>query len=169
MAASSAAERSRLDHSIAATALDWIGDRHRIDPSLTVAAYEQLRTEPPTRALLRELRGLGVRTLAPITRPGAADGTGRRLDWTDGRSEAGPEELARADVILVPALAADHRGTRLGRGQGYYDRALRHRRTGVAVLAVVYPPEWVASLPADPHDVPVDGALTDGVVHPVHR
>ncbi|OZG65915.1 5-formyltetrahydrofolate cyclo-ligase [Bifidobacterium eulemuris] len=77
-----------------------------------------------------------------------------------------PEALAQADLIVVPALAVDRGGVRLGRGGGWYDRALEHRRADAPVVAVVWPWEIVdGPLPHEAHDVPVDAALSvDGVV-----
>jgi 5-formyltetrahydrofolate cyclo-ligase len=63
-------------------------------------------------------------------------------------------------LVLVPALAVDHSGVRLGKGGGYYDRALS-LSTG-PVVAVVRDEEFVPSLPAEPHDVRVDAVLTPG-------
>jgi len=65
-------------------------------------------------------------------------------------------------LVLVPALAVDRSGTRLGRGGGWYDRALGHLAPGSVVLAVVYPQEvWPAgALPRENHDQSVDGVLT---------
>lgn len=73
--------------------------------------------------------------------------------------------LADADAVVVPALAVDRQGHRLGRGGGSYDRALRELRTGVPVIALLHPGELVEDLPVEPHDVRVDAvALPDGVV-----
>ena len=68
--------------------------------------------------------------------------------------------LASADLVLVPALAVDAAGVRLGRGGGSYDRALSRVRPGVPVIALLYPGEVVPVLPAQPHDRPVTAALT---------
>ncbi|KAB7790915.1 5-formyltetrahydrofolate cyclo-ligase [Bifidobacterium leontopitheci] len=71
------------------------------------------------------------------------------------------EALLGADLILVPAFAVDGNGTRLGRGGGWYDRALTFRRPDVPVIAVCWPWECAAGpLPRLPHDRPVDGMLT---------
>jgi len=65
----------------------------------------------------------------------------------------------RLDLILVPGLAFDRRGWRLGRGGGYYDRLLAHaplaRRWGVA-----FDPQLVAEVPLEPHDVKLDTLVT---------
>jgi 5-formyltetrahydrofolate cyclo-ligase len=63
------------------------------------------------------------------------------------------------DVVLAPGLAVDRRGVRLGRGAGYYDRALAAVRAPVAVL--LYDAELVEEdLPAEPHDRPVTAVVT---------
>jgi 5-formyltetrahydrofolate cyclo-ligase len=63
-------------------------------------------------------------------------------------------------LVLVPALAVDQYGVRLGRGGGYYDRTLPLAAPGTPLVAVVRDDEVVASLPVQPHDVPVSAALT---------
>jgi 5-formyltetrahydrofolate cyclo-ligase len=139
-----------------------------------VALYASCAGEPDTRPLRSALRRAGVRVLLPLTRPGA------RLDWAEDTGELapttgpggpeptgpplGPEGLRDADVVIVPALAVDTLGRRLGQGGGYYDRALPAVEAGVPVVAMVHEGEVldaaVEAVPAEPHDVPVDGALT---------
>ena len=68
-------------------------------------------------------------------------------------------------LLLVPALAVDRSGTRLGQGGGFYDRLLADLGAAPAalrVVAVVHPEEIldVGELPHDGHDVPVPAALT---------
>ncbi|MDQ2721844.1 MAG: 5-formyltetrahydrofolate cyclo-ligase, partial [Actinomycetota bacterium] len=82
---------------------------------------------------------------------GLLEPTGRTL---------GPEAITDAHRVVVPALAVDRHGTRLGRGAGYYDRALRRVPKGVAILAVVRSEEVYSLVPRETHDVSVDGALT---------
>lgn len=79
----------------------------------------------------------------------------------------GPDALAGVDLVLVPAAAVDRSGTRLGWGRGYFDRALAaiHPPHRPPVYAVVYESEVRDSLPAEPHDAPVDGAVTELAVH----
>jgi 5-formyltetrahydrofolate cyclo-ligase len=60
-------------------------------------------------------------------------------------------------MVLVPALAVDRAGNRLGRGAGYYDRALT--KTRAQVVAVIYDDELVDAVPHEPHDRLVDAAL----------
>jgi len=70
------------------------------------------------------------------------------------------EHPPKADVILVPGLAFDRRGSRLGRGRGYYDRLLE-KFEGTRV-GVCFEGQVVESVPAEPHDIPMNFLLTPG-------
>lgn len=70
------------------------------------------------------------------------------------------EHPPKADVILVPGLAFDHRGWRLGRGRGYYDRLLE-RFEGTRV-GVCFDGQVVEAVPTEPHDIPMNFLLTPG-------
>jgi 5-formyltetrahydrofolate cyclo-ligase len=137
----------------------------------TVAAYVSVGTEPGTGPLLEALRAVGKRVVLPVLLP---DGD---LDWAeyDGPSgllparrgllepagrRLGPDAVATADVVLVPALACDARGTRLGRGGGSYDRALGRVPAGTFVCALLYDGELLDRVPSDTHDRPVTAAVT---------
>jgi len=77
-----------------------------------------------------------------------------------------PVPLALADAVVVPALAVDRRGTRLGRGGGSYDRALPAARPGVPVVAVLaHDEELVDELPREAHDVSVTAVVTPSGLH----
>ncbi|WP_155048057.1 5-formyltetrahydrofolate cyclo-ligase [Microbacterium sp. ZXX196] len=138
----------------------------------TVACYLAAPQEPPTSAFLAAARARGIRVILPLSRPGG------RLAWADddGTSRTGPlgvpepagpalggDPLAEAHLVLAPAAAVDARGTRLGWGLGYYDRALAALAALAApppVYAVIYDVEVVDALPRESHDVPMSGALT---------
>jgi 5-formyltetrahydrofolate cyclo-ligase len=132
----------------------------------TVAAYYSAGTEPDTHGLLFALWKRGTYVLLPVLRP---DG---ELDWASfegpdslvpgphgllepGESRRGVDAVRRADVILVPALAADRAGNRLGRGGGSYDRALARVGPLIPVIALLYDEELLGRVPAEPHDTPV--------------
>lgn len=128
-----------------------------------VAAYTSLPGEPGTRTSLAELRRRDVEVLLPVLLP---DGD---LDWelrpagpTPGH--LGPHAIASADLVVVPALAVDTAGRRLGQGGGSYDRALRRVPARVPVVAVVHDEELldaaVSPLPALPHDQLVQAVVT---------
>ncbi|MEV7187197.1 5-formyltetrahydrofolate cyclo-ligase [Kitasatospora sp. NPDC093102] len=139
----------------------------------TVAAYVSVGAEPGTRPLLDALRARGVRVLLPVllpdndldwaeyAGPGALAPAGRGLLEPVG-PRLGPQAVAQASVVLLPGLAVDRSGLRLGRGGGSYDRVLaRLARAGVRpVLAVLlYEHELLERVPAEPHDLPVDLAV----------
>ena len=66
---------------------------------------------------------------------------------------------ARPDLLLVPLLAFDAHGTRLGYGGGYYDRTLA--LLGVTAIGIAYAGQEVASLPRGPHDMALDMIVTE--------
>jgi 5-formyltetrahydrofolate cyclo-ligase len=72
----------------------------------------------------------------------------------------GPTAVGTAEVVVVPAVAVARDGTRLGRGGGYYDRALRHARPGAVLVAAVFDDELVDALPTEPHDHRVTAVVT---------
>ena len=132
-----------------------------------VAAFLSTPTEPPTRPLLAALLGAGCEVIVPVV-------VGARLDWAsytvgievrttdlgveEPRGERlGPDALDDVDVVLLPALLVDREGNRLGRGRGYYDRAI----AGVTArtVAVVFDDELVDRVPVEPHDRRVSGVL----------
>lgn len=145
------------------------------EPRQTVCAYVPVGSEPGSLELIDVLVRRGVVVFLPVAR-GTADGTPLPLQW--GRYHPGElveapfglreplqpwlpaESVARAAVVLVPALAVDRQGVRLGRGAGFYDRTLPLADPGAALVAVVRDDELVDRLPAEPHDVRMTHALT---------
>ncbi len=151
-----------------------------VRPGSTVAAFVSMGSEIPMAPLLETLFDMDCRVLVP--RLGAGMDIGwSELDGIDGLREQrnadgsvnthrpqepdnaadGPEALAKAELIIVPAFAVDEHGFRLGRGGGWYDRALTHRNATASVIAVCWPWEPTdTTVPHEPHDIPVDGTLT---------
>jgi 5-formyltetrahydrofolate cyclo-ligase len=126
-----------------------------------VAAYEPLRTEPGSPELLAALRDRGARVIVPVLLP---DGDLDWREWPDAPDLLGPGAIRDAALVLVPALAVDRLGMRLGRGGGSYDRALARldgARGGIRVAALLYDDEHLAhNLPSDPWDRSVDDVVT---------
>ena len=129
----------------------------------TIAAYYSLASEPDTHGLIYALWKRGSYVLLPLLRPDAD------LDWASyegpdslrpgprGLAEPaepprGMDAVARADLVLVPALAVDRGGVRLGRGGGSYDRALARVGPGIPTIALLYDGELLDEVPADDHD-----------------
>ena len=129
-----------------------------------VAAYEPLRTEPGSTQLLSSLATLGVRVLVPVLLPD------RDLDWREWRSDkpaSGTGGIAAADSVLVPALAVDRTGVRLGRGGGSYDRVLHRIASGVPRAALLFEDEFVERLPADDWDERVTSVVLPSGWHDI--
>lgn len=144
----------------------------------TVAAYVSVGSEPDTLALLDALHARGVRVLLPVLMAdndldwGAYAGEGSLERVQHGGKMAlleptgerlGPEAVQEADAVLLPGLAVDRRGMRLGRGGGSYDRVLaRLERAGAdpALVVLLYDAEVVEHVPAEPHDRPVHAVVT---------
>ena len=135
-----------------------------------LAAFVPDDTEPGAGRLPAAFTQLGARVLLPVVPDSGAElrwavDTGRLTPGRFGLSEPagprlGPTALGTAEVVVVPALAVDHQGIRLGRGGGYYDRALVHARPDAVVVALVFDDELVDRLPALEHDRPVTAVVT---------
>lgn len=179
--------RAALDPAVRERAATGLLDALRplLAGARTVAAYASVGLEPATGPLLAELAGPGGpdRVLLPRLLP---DGDLDWVRWT-GTLRAGPRgtreppgaplgvaAVADCDLIIVPALAVDRRGVRLGRGGGSYDRALRRAPGGAQggalggalgrglVIALLHDGELLDELPEDPHDVRVPAVATPG-------
>jgi 5-formyltetrahydrofolate cyclo-ligase len=162
------AARAPQERADAADALaDALAAAPEVRAAATIAAYVPLAEEPGAGRLPGALPG---RVLLPVVPP-----RGRVLSWAVAAGDLVPgrfglEEpggprlpagaLAEADVVVVPALAVAADGTRLGRGGGYYDRALAAARPGAVLVAVVFDDELVAQLPSGEHDRRVDAVVT---------
>jgi 5-formyltetrahydrofolate cyclo-ligase len=143
----------------------------------TVCGYVPVGAEPGSRDLLDALARRADRVLLPVARTTAEDDA-VALRWGEYRpgelvaarfgllEPAGPwlpaTAVAEASVVLVPALAVDRTGARLGRGRGFYDRTLALRAAGTLLIAVVRDEELLDDVPHEPHDVPMTHALTPG-------
>ena len=153
------------DARLSATRLirDYVLGMPEVSAAGTIAAYYSIGTEPDTHALVFALWKRGSYVVLPVLLP---DGD---LDWASyegpdslvpgphgllqpSEPVRGPGTVARADIVLVPALAVDQRGYRLGRGGGSYDRALARVGGQVPTIALLYDDELLPSVPAEPHD-----------------
>jgi 5-formyltetrahydrofolate cyclo-ligase len=145
---------------------DALLSRPELEMAGTVAAYYSVGAEPDTRGLVFALWKRGTYVLLPVLQPD------RDLDWASyegpdslaagprgllepAEPPRGPDAIRRADAVLVPALAVDRSGNRLGRGGGSYDRALARVAPLIPVIALLYDDELLGQVPAAPHDRPV--------------
>ena len=142
-----------------------------IDDDDVVSGYWPIRDELDIRRLLTGLTEQGIRCALPVVM-----GRDRPLQfrqWQPGlelvqRSFglSAPPDAARVltpRIVLVPLLAVDSRGNRLGYGGGYYDRTLIFLRQSVPIVAVgiAFEVQRVADVPYDGRDAALDWVVTD--------
>jgi 5-formyltetrahydrofolate cyclo-ligase len=87
------------------------------------------------------------------------------------RQPAPQAPATEPDILLVPLLAFDRAGHRIGYGAGYYDLTIAALRATQAVVAigVAFAAQEVAAVPATPHDAPLDLVLTEREVIDLRR
>lgn len=123
-----------------------------------VAAFESLPTEPPTHRLVERLAAAGHQVVVPVTLPD------RDLDWRVAGTSTplGLNAIHDSEIVLLPALAADPDGNRLGQGGGSYDRALTRRRPDALLVVLLNDGELLSGgeIPTEDHDVRVHVAVT---------
>ncbi len=142
---------------------------------VVVAGYWPLGREIDPRPLMQRLFAGGARLCLPVVEGARRPLTFRAYREGDalerramGVSEPLPGQRAcRPVLILVPLVACDHQGNRLGFGKGYYDYTLAALRASGPTLAIglAYDCQMVAKLPAQGHDEPLDGLVTDTDVY----
>jgi 5-formyltetrahydrofolate cyclo-ligase len=139
-----------------------------------IALFIAFDGEPSLRPLAEHAARTGKRLYVPVI-------TRSRMRFAELRPEAHlttnffgilepqtgrPLDPRRLDLVLTPLVAFDDRGVRVGVGKGYYDRCFRFLRTHGAwrrpkLLGVAYELQHVPSIPAQPWDVPLWGAVTE--------
>jgi len=139
-----------------------------------VSCFVSMTTEPPTAQLRTKLRELGKNIALPIMEPEHS------LSWGfDGadlvRNSYGIQEpvpakidITQASAIIIPALRVGRDGSRLGRGAGYYDRALAnvptHNSGGPIRICLAFDDEVDDSVPSESHDELIDVIVTPSQV-----
>lgn len=140
-----------------------------------VAGYWPMRSEADPRPILVGLkeRGLSLALPAVVRREAAHSSALEFRAWTPwepivpgGFGTLVPPEgaaILRPAALLVPLLAFDRRGARLGYGKGYYDRAIASLREAGALVAIgiAYAAQEVDAVPTEPHDMLLDAILTE--------
>ncbi len=162
----------RADRGGAGAALAMLGlDFLDLKPGAVVSGFLPYQSEIDVRPLMARLAAEGMVTALPVVTSRNAPLTFRA--WRPGEAtEPGawnipvpPTSAAEVvpDVLLVPMLAFDSGGYRLGYGGGFYDRTLenlRRHKQPVAV-GVAYAAQEVHHVPRAPHDQPLDWILTE--------
>jgi len=140
----------------------------------SVATYQSFGTEPSTTDFISSLLDEGIEVLVPKVLPNET------LAWykwdgvsatTSSLGMQEPDEsklevvsIQEADLLIIPALAVDRIGNRLGRGKGYFDRELSVL-SGSRVYAVCFEDEVLEVLPSEAHDQRVSGVVTEVAIH----
>lgn len=156
----SSQQLEELSHSVVERLMPYLRD------AFVVMAYYSLADEVDTHRLVDDLVAMGKTVLLPKV---IADGTMELRCYTSaddlqegafGIMEPIGEpftDYGMIDVALIPGVAFDERGHRLGRGKGYYDRFLRAMgRAELRTIGVCYEFQKVEEVPVDRHDVSVD-------------
>ena len=135
-----------------------------------VSGYLPIGTEVDVRPLMKRLAQNGAQLALPRVE---ADNRMTFRHWEDDAElEAGQFSLSQPSIesaevkptlVLMPLLAFDALGNRLGYGQGHYDRALSQlRETGrVFTCGIAFSGQQIETIPAEPHDVPLDWVVTE--------
>lgn len=165
-AAIPAAERQRLAFALA----DTVAEQLSFTPGAVVSGFLSIGDELDTAPLLAALHRRGARLALPVMR-----GKGKPLDFRAyapgddldtvmwGIREPKPDRpILEPFVILVPLLAFDAQGWRLGYGGGFYDRTIRLARESRTVRAIglAFDQQKVDWVPHLDYDEPLDGVLT---------
>ncbi|PDV97208.1 5-formyltetrahydrofolate cyclo-ligase [Candidatus Chloroploca asiatica] len=144
--------------------------------ALTLHTFLPMQSEPDLRPLLRQALAQGKRVAVPVVEPDGtlANSWIRSLDpaaFVTGRfgtlypTMREPAEPGTWQITLVPLLAFDAEGYRLGYGKGYYDRLLA-MSPGLHI-GIAFACQQVAQVPRETHDVPVDLIVTEAGVLPL--
>jgi len=145
----------------------------------TVMGYVHFRSEVRTRGLLAAALGEGKRVVVPYC---LADRLGLFLlesidelaPGTWGIPEPKVElrslpnkqvDASRLDLVVVPGVAFDREGHRLGYGKGYFDRLLAHVRPDASLAGLAFECQLFPEIPSGPHDVAMDRVITEKAVY----
>jgi len=144
----------------------------------TAAAYMSMGSEPGTRGIVEDMLEAGIRLLLPVLR------SDNDLDWAEYQGHSrlertqrglleptgerlGPQAISQARTILLPGLAVDSSGVRLGRGGGSYDRVLNRLKetsSHPSLVVLLYEHEVIDAVPRERHDHCVHAAVTPSAV-----
>lgn len=161
--------QARIEGSLAM--VERAGDRIEFEPGAVVSGFWPIRSEADVRPLMAHLRSRGARLCLPVVldretiifRELVAGAPVVKTGF--GTTGPGPEAaVIDPDILLVPLSAFDRTGHRIGYGAGHYDRAidrLKAKGHSPKLIGIAFDCQEVASVPAEPHDVPLDAILTE--------
>lgn len=143
-----------------------------LEPGQVVALYWPIRDEIDCKPLLTRLVDSGQPVCLPVVL-GDEEPLELRL-WEDGQplypsgfGTLAPAETApivAPDIVVIPLLAFDRLGTRLGYGKGYYDRTLANMQTKPLLVGYAFAAQELDFIPREAHDMPLDMLITEAGV-----
>jgi 5-formyltetrahydrofolate cyclo-ligase len=143
----------------------------RVLPELTVSGFMPLKSEINPLPLMRKLAEQGARLALPVVAGRGKPLTMRQWVWGEplasgvwGIREPKPDApQADPDILLVPLLAFDRAGHRIGYGAGYYDMTIAGLRAKkpVTAIGIAFAAQEIATVPATPRDARLDLVLTE--------
>ena len=145
----------------------------------TVLCYVSFRSEVSTHAFIARMCADRKRIVVPYCKPQHLElfcfgSFGDLAPGTMGILEPKPElcekkdrraEVQELDLLVIPGLAFDRQGGRLGYGKGYFDRLLQGARGDALLAAVAYECQLFDALPMLPYDVRVDAVITESDIY----
>ncbi|MDA8443189.1 MAG: 5-formyltetrahydrofolate cyclo-ligase [Peptococcaceae bacterium] len=168
-AALSADERAAKSQNIS----ERIKELPAFQEAKTVMLYLDFRGEVETEALIEELLVQGKRVVVPvcnadktITPKQICNISADLQAGTWGIREPKPEvcpsvDPLEIDLVLVPGVAFDANGNRVGYGAGYYDRFVPQLRAAVPLVALAFEAQILPEIQPDPHDCPMHMVVTE--------
>jgi 5-formyltetrahydrofolate cyclo-ligase len=163
------AERARASRAIAGRVLGL----PELRGARTVMAFWSFGSEVDTAPLLEALEAAGIAVVLPRIEGGDvvavpyAPGDPVATTAFGAMEPTGPGVLepAEVDAVIVPGVAFDRRGGRVGYGGGFYDRYLPRTRPGTPAIGVAFAEQLVEEVPSGSFDRPVDVVVTqEGVL-----
>ena len=141
----------------------------------TVAAYVGVRSEVPTLPLVESMLAAGKRVVLPVVegddiRLIRLESVGELAPAVFGLLEPGPEvrdrlerrvQPAELDLMLVPGVAFDRKGGRIGYGKGFYDRLLARSRSGTPTVGLAFEAQLIPDVPMGPADYHLKHLVTE--------
>lgn len=138
----------------------------------TILFYAATKSEVATEGMIRHGIKVGKRVILPVTRGDSLilskieDYDLELAPGAFGILEPKPEYLrlvepAEIDLAIIPGIAFDEEGGRIGHGGGHYDRLLARMREETHLIALAYEDQVVKRLPQEDHDIPIEKIITE--------
>jgi 5-formyltetrahydrofolate cyclo-ligase len=172
--------RDRLSDSFVRDNSKLISDKvfslNAIKEASVVLTYYSINNEVNTHEIIEKLTFMNKKVALPICRPDKTDlaisiisSTTELKPGSFGIMEPDPDNLSlvkpeEIDIVLVPGIAFDRRGNRIGYGKGYYDRFLQVFKPSQLKIGLCFDFQLFDELPSDSNDVPVDCIITESSV-----